>query len=112
MRGFVIGDRVLLVQQKTELVDTVEQAMPGERIERELVRAAVRQRHRLRRQIDLHLGARRFSEQREQSRVSGLREHDGKQPSLHRVVAKDVGETRAYHYAKAKIEQRPRRVLA
>jgi len=69
MRGLVVGDRALLIEEKAKLVDPVEQAMPGERIEREPVRASVGERHRLSRQIDRHLLTRRFGEHVEQNRV-------------------------------------------
>src|SRR3979411_939688 len=106
MCGLVIRDRALLIEQKAQFVDSVEQAMPGERIERKLVRASVGQRHSLRLEIDRDLLVGGLSEHIEQHCVGEFGKRDGKQPGLDGVVAKDVGEAGADYGAKSEIEQR------
>src|SRR3981081_3618963 len=86
--------------------------MPGERIERKLVRASVGQLHSLRLEIDRDLLVGGLSEHIEQHCVGKSGKRDGKKPGLDGVVAKDVGKAGTDHGAKPEIKQRPRRVLA
>ena len=58
MRRLVSGYRCIFLEQKSELVDTIEQTMSAEWIHRKLVGAAVGQIDGLRAEIDRDLSTR------------------------------------------------------
>ena len=102
------ADLGLGIEQEAELVDAIEQAMPGESIELEadhaplawvIVPAAISM---------TQLAARAF----QQFAVLGLGDDDGQQPVLQRVAAEDVGDFRRDDRLDAVVEQGPGRVLA
>src|SRR6266545_2470113 len=101
-------DRLLLRQQEAQLVDAVHEAVLREAVERERCDGPVRQRDRLRPEIDLHLRAGGRHELRDRRRL----QHDRYEPVLERVVAEDVGDARRDHGPEAVVHERPGGVLA
>src|SRR4051794_309064 len=75
-----------------ELVEPIEEAMLGERINRKTERRAARENGPLLRQIDSH-DERRIRLARPLHLVVGARlEGDGDEPVLERILAKDIGK--------------------
>src|SRR5438445_1971966 len=112
MRGFVGGDRYIFPEQKSELVDPVQQTVSGKRIDRERVRRSVGQRRALRGEIDGHPCARRFRQLVDEACIRSGSKGDWEQAVLERVVPEDIGEAGADDGAEAEVEQCPWRVLA
>src|SRR6266581_638533 len=108
----VLCDRFLLAQEEGQLVEAVEQAVAGERFDREGRVRPVGEGDRAGLEVDGHGGwcaaARRRDHLLVKPRLDGYRQ----QTVLQAVVPEDRGERRADHGAEAEIVERPRSVLA
>src|SRR5579875_3366504 len=102
--GLVGGDRLLLLERERDVVEAVQEAVLGLRIDLERRRAA-RPADRLLREIDLRLP--RLADRGDRLLV----EDDRQQPDLRAVVAEDVGEARRDDRLEAVVLEAPGRVL-
>src|SRR5271157_40069 len=98
-----------MLQNITQLVDAIHQAVLGEFIHRKFNASARRYGQDLVSQVDLHRSVRARGEQ---LRMHVGRNHDRQQRILERVLLEDIGERGADHRAKSELRQRPRSVLA
>src|SRR5689334_4625438 len=103
-----LRDLLVLRQEEAELVDAVHEAVLREAVDRERRGAPVRQRDRLRAEVDAYARAGRGEELRHRG---GL-EHDRDEAVLEGVVAEDVGDARRHHRLEPVVDEGPRRVLA
>src|SRR5882724_1577485 len=114
--GFVFllerRDLVFLAEREAHFIGAGEQAFLAERINREIVRGAVRHRDGLRLQIDHDMRTRGCLEQPAERRANLERLHDRQETVLEAVVEEDVAEARCDHGAEAVIVKRPHRMLA
>src|SRR5271157_1587964 len=98
-----------MLQNITQLVDAIHQAVLGEFIHRKFNASARRYGQDLVSQVDLHRSVRARGEQ---LRMHVGRNHDRQQRILERVLLEDIGERGADHRAKSELRQRPRSMLA
>jgi hypothetical protein len=96
----------------TELVDAVQEAMAGERVDDEGERGAVRQQDAPAGQIDVDLRTRTGDDGALDARARLRIERDREETVLRRVLLEDVGERRSDDRAEAPVDERPRRMLA
>jgi hypothetical protein len=108
-RCFVGRRCALLLQQEAKLVDTVQQAVAREGIDREINASPRGQLQGAPLQIDADFAA---GIDRSARSLVALIDDDGQQAVLQRVVAEDVGDLGADDRAEAVIQQCPGRVFA
>src|SRR5580698_2383274 len=99
-------------QGVVELVETIDQAIFGERVDLKDVLRAVWQRYGLLFEVDLDRQIRRFGDARQQIGHDRLRQADRQKTVLDAVAVENVAKTRRYHNFNAIVMKRPDRILA
>src|SRR5512142_1841411 len=102
-----------MAQGEVDVVEALDQARSGMRVEREALLEADRRRaHDPGLDIDRDLERRIALDGTHEPGDRGLRQLDRYDAVLHRVRAKDVGELRRDDRGESRLLERPRRVLA